>query len=278
MIEVQTGEDIRAEDHNDLVRGLQRITYVEGPRPANVTPFPHPWKTRVEAGDKPGTWRVTMLAGFVNDIEATVAYLKLDDPRGWKKPDAYPTSRIVGDICERSWREPEDAPFLALDTAKDFVPVADTARPQAFRTADAWEKDLLVASVYLYSRPVWAFLGHVLPARYRTWAGRKPARPAFPFGVRELARVYVLRGKEPDDQQAFVKQVEFWDLAAEPVEPVKLLPDYKPIGGGFSGIGFGFADAAIGGYNIVADSLTQQVNAALENIAAGTSSVEFWTV
>jgi len=277
--EVQVGDIIRAEDHNDLVRGLQQITYVEGPLPAAALPYPHPWKTRVTVGTKVGTWRVTMLPGYVNDNEATVGYLKTDDVRGWKMPETYPVSRISGTVCERSWREKDQPPFLALDTETDFSAVADGARPQAFRTADAWEKDLVVASVYLYSRPTWAFAGHVLPARYRTWAGRLPVRPAFPFGVRELARVYVLKGTAPDDQQAFVKQMEFWDLAAETVEPVKLLPYYVPTGGSLDAIGASVGIGLIGSALDAGGSmLTDSINAAFANIATETSSVEFWTV
>ena len=274
-----TGDDIRAEDHNDLVRGLQQITYVEGLPPADVLPFPHPWKTRVEVGTKVGTWRVTMLPGYVNDNEATVAYLKVDDARGWTTPDDFPEARTVGGVCERSWREKDQPPFLALDTETDFIAVADGERPQAFRTADAWEKDLVVASVYLYSRPAWAFAGRVMTARYRTWAGRLPVRPVFPFGVRELARVYVLKGTAPDDQQAFVKQLEFWDLESAPVEPVKLLPDYVPSGGSLDAIGASVGIGMIGSaLDAVGSMLTDSINAALANIATETSSVEFWTV
>lgn len=279
MTEVGTGDEIRAEDHNALVRGLAGITYVEGQKPTGVIPYPHPWKTRVQAGDEPGSWRVRMLAGYVNDVEATVAYLQTGDQRGWKMPDDFPASRRIGEICERSWREQgEQAPVLMLHTKSDFIPVGDDARPSAFRTEEAWKKELLVASVYVYARPLGVFMARVLPARYRTWAGKLP-RAAYPHGVRELAKVYVLRGEDERDQLAFVKQEEFWDLAAEPVDPIKLLPDYVPYpGGSMGGIGLGFGDAALAGFNIVADSVTKQVNAALENIAAATASVEFWSV
>ncbi len=284
MNEVHIDDDIRAEDHNALARGLRGITYVEGPRPDAAAPYPHPWRTRVVADEsgEAGKWKVTMVAGFVNDVEASVAYLKAGDPRGWEMPDGYPASRISGEVCERSWREadgPEAHPYLALDTEEDFVAVADAARPQAFRTAEAWEKDLLVASVYLSARPRGIFMTRRIPARYRTWAGKMPSRtPSSMLATRELAKVYVLKGDDPADQQAFVKQEEFWDLAAAGVEPVKLLPDYKPIGGSFGGIGLGFADAALGGYNMMGDAITDQVNAALAQIGWQTNSVEFWSV
>ena len=269
---------ISAEKHNALVAAVRSITPLEGSRVLAPVPYNHPWRTHCVAGDKPGTWQVSMVAGFVNDLEATVGYLKTDDARGWKMPENYPTSRISGTICDRSWRETDQPPFLALDTETDFVAVADAARPQAFRTEAAWKKELLVASVYLYSRPTWAFAGHVLTARYRTWAGRLPVRPAFPFGVRELARVYVLKGTAPTDQEASVHQLEFWDLAAETVEPVKLLPDYVPTGGSLDAIGASVGLGMIGSaLDAVGSMLTDSINAALANIATETSSVEFWT-
>ncbi len=277
-----SGDDVTAADHNDLVNELRRRTLVEGPRTASAAPYPHPWRTRVVADEsgQSGKWRATMVAGFVNDVEASVAYLKTGDPRDWTMPDDYPASRIVGDVCERSWRESgEAAPFISLDTEEDFIAVADAGRPQAFRTADAWEKELLVASVYLYARPRGIFMARTLPARYRTWAGKMPSRIASStLATRELAKIYVLRGSDPTDQQAFVKQEEFWDLFAAGVEPVKLLPDYKPIDGSFGGIGLGFADAALGTFNFFGDFITDQVNAALAQIGWQTNSVEFWTV
>jgi len=273
---------ISAEKHNGVVDEIRSRTPLEGPRTASAAPYPHPWRTRCVADEsgQPGKWRVTIVAGFVNDVEASVAYFKVGDPRGWTMPEDYPASRISGDICERSWRESgEEAPVLLLDTEVDFSTVADAARPQAFRTADAWEKDLLVASVYLYARPRGIFMSRPLPARYRTWAGKMPSTAtSSTLATRELARIYVLRGSDPTDQQAFVKQMEFWDLAAAGVEPVKLLPDFKPIGSGIGGMGLGFADAALGAYNFFGDFITDQVNAALAQIGWQTNSVEFWSV
>jgi hypothetical protein len=277
LVETGVGDPIRAEDHNELVRGLREITFQEGFMSVRPRPMPHPWKTRVEAGAKEGEWRVTMLRGYVNDIEATVAYALVDDPRGWTKPDTFPEARIKSGIAERSWREPKDAPWLLLRQPEDFVTVADGARPRAFRTKEAWEKTLLAASVYLYSRPAWAFPGRTLPARYRTWAGRMPQKPLYPFGVRELATVYILQGEEPGDVESFVQQKEFWDLAAEPVDPIKLLPAYVPLPGGFA-IGGGLLDAGLAGFNAVAESMTAQINAALANISGEIATVEWWSV
>jgi len=271
MIETAPGDAIRAEDHNDLVRGLRTITYVEGFKSSRLTPFPHPWQCRIESGSRSGLWKVSMRRGFVNDLEATVAYQAVDDPRGWTKPENFPASRTHGGTCDRSWSERDQPPFLLLDTDRDFVTVADAARPPYFRTESAWEKDLLVASVYLYARVAGA------PPRYRTWAGRMArAVTSDILGVRELAKIYVLRDGE--DQQASVKQLEFWDLCAQGVQPVKLLPDAAHIPDAFAGFGLGLAAGAVAAFNATSDALTQAINLALGNIQSQTASVEWWSV
>lgn len=275
---VLPGDEIRAADRNALLEEMKARTPREGPRPAAPSP-PHPWKCRLEPAELPRRWKVRMKAGFVDDREVPVAYLAENDPRGWKKPDTFPAARLHGGVCERSWREKEDPPYLLLDLKKDFLPVGDAARPPFFMTADAWKKDLSMASVYLCARPLGLIAGRVLPARHRTWAGKMPSPlTAFPYGIRQLARVYVLSGKEESDAQAFVEQREFYDLHTAAVEPVKLLPDYQPINTSFGGIGFGFADAALAGFNIINDSLIRQVNEALSNLQVGSSTVEMWSV
>lgn len=271
-------DPIRAAHRNELLSAMRERTPREGPRPAATLPS-HPWKCRVEAGDKPRQWKIRMKAGFVDDREVPVAYLAEADPRGWQKPDTFPAARLHGGVCERSWREKVDPPYLLLDFNRDFLPVTDSARPPFFMTASAWERDLFMASVYLTARPVNLIAGRVLPARHRTWAGKMPsAMTAYPYGILQLARVYVLTGKEETDAQAFIQQREFYDLHTAPVEPITLLPDYQPINTSFGGIGLGLADGALAGFNIVSDAMTRQVNEALANMQATTSSVEMWSV
>jgi hypothetical protein len=101
------------------------------------------------------------------------------------------------------------------------------------------------------------------------------------LATRELARIYVLRGSEPTDQQAYVKQLEFWDLFAAGVEPVKLLPDYAPqeTGGTLDALGLIVGIGMIGSaLDAVGSMLTAALNTALANLATETSSVEFWSV
>lgn len=279
MRTVEPSEPIRAEDRNDLVRALRARTPRQGALPRTIMPVKHPWRCTLQSGALPRQWRLTMKSGFVDDVEATVAYLAENDPRGWKMPENFPASRIHHGVCERSWREKLDAPYLSLDLSRDFLPVPDAARPAFFMTEAAWEKDLWMASVFLCARPINLIAGRTLPPRHRTWAGKMPsAFTAYPYGIRELARVYVLAGSSPEDAEAHLQHREFYDLHTAAVEPVSLLPDYKPINTNFGGIGLGFADAALDGFNIVADSLTRQVNEALQNLRAGSSTVEMWSV
>lgn len=279
MRTVNPGDAIRAEDRNEMIRALRAATPQEGPRPLASSASPHPWKCSVETAATPGQWRVRLQAGFVDDKEASVAYLAENDPRGWKMPYTFAAARLHAGVCERSWREKNDPPFLLVELSRDFSKVVDAARHPFFMTADAWEKDLYLASVFLCARPLNLIAGRVLPPRHRTWAGKMPsALTAYPYGIRELARLYVLSGSDPTDAEIFVQQREFYDLHSAPVEPVSLLPDYKPITTSFGGIGLGFADAALDAYNTMGAALTDQVNEALKNMQAATSTVEMWSV
>lgn len=269
------GEDILAEHYNALLAEAARAQVVEGPLPVSRGVDDHPWRVRVAAGPEEKTWTVRMTAGFVQDTEATVAYRRTDDPRGWEMPEGYPASKVIGDVVERSWREAQ-APELRLESERDFV--AATVRPRALRGAADIEKEVLRASVYVSTRLVGWLAGRTLPARFRTWAGRLPSASASAVrDVREIARLWLLRDAD-GGEEVRVEQLEYFDLWAAGVEPVKLLPDYRPLVGSFGGIGLGFADGALDAFNIGANMLTQAVNAALANIAADINSVEYWSV
>ena len=279
MNTVTPGEFPRAEDFNGLVEELRRITPTEGPLPATSAPFPHPWKCSVAPGAKPGEWKLSMRPGWVNDIEVGVAYLTENDPRQWQMPKDFPASRIHNGVAERSWRDPVDPPYILLTAAKDFTPVADGARPPAFCTEAAWLKNLSIARVFLSARPFGIINNRVVPSLYRTWAGTMPdPLTSYPYGIRELARIYLLSGPQPDDAQVFIQHREFWNLWAVPVDPITLFPSTNPINVSFGGYGFGLLDGGISGINIISDEMVNEVNAALANIGQSTSSVEFWSV
>ena len=226
MNDVQRYDAVTAERENAKLDAIRRLTPVVGPFPEPATPFPHPWACSVVAGAAQGQWRATLLAGWVNDVEAPVAYLTQGDARGWVMPADYPSSRIANGVAMRSWREKVDPPYLLLNQSSDFSAVPDGARPAFYQTADAWTKDLLVASVYLSARPWNLFSGRILPAQYRTWAGKLPTLPTYPYGIFELARIYLLVGDQPGDVTPGVEQVEYWDLQCAPVDPVTVIPDY----------------------------------------------------
>lgn len=276
MVVAAMNHPVAAQDHNDLVNGLRGITYVMGHRSEAVLPLPHPWRTRVSAMEEPGKWRVTMLAGFVNDVEATVAYLTQDDPRGWTAPAGYPW--VSGGVADRSWREVEDAPFLVVDEERDFTRVAHAARPGAFRTEEAMAKELLVASVFVSARLAGLIAGRMAVPRYRTWAGRFPSFAGRDvLGVREVARIYVLRDEE-GVAEGHVQQREFYDLVAQGVEPVKLLPGAAHIPDVFGGFGLGLAAGGVAAFNASSDAILTIVNGALGNLQDQTSTVEWWSV
>ncbi len=203
-----------------------------------------------------------MSTGYVNDLEATVAYLTEGDPRGWTMPKDYPPSRIKGGIANRLWRETDQPPYLLLTSGVDFTPVADSARPDIYQNEAAWKKKLSVATIYLCALPL-KLSGRQTPTSYRTWGGRIPSQNPYPYGLRHLARVYLLEGEKPGDASATVEQLEFWPFQCAPVEPIKLLPDYQPIG-----------DPTV---DLFGSLFNQQINEALANNAQAASTVEFWT-
>lgn len=265
---VQPGDPITAEDRNALLDDIRRITPVETPLPKASTSFSHPWQCGVDQGSKAGQWNVTMRPGWVNDTEARVAYLTDGDPRGWNMPANYPAALIQNGIAERSWRETDQPPFLLL-ADDDFSPVADSARPPCYQTAEAWTKSLTMASVFVCALPIQIVGNRIVKPMYRTWAGKIPSQDPFPYGLREVARVYLLTGQSAGDVAADVLQLEFWNLACVPVDPVTLLPNYQPTGDGMM-------DSILGSSALIGQSLTDSINEALANIGQSTSSVEFW--
>lgn len=257
---------IRAEHHNSLVEEIRRITPIEGPLPPAQPSFRSPWQCSVVAGEVQGTWKVTLLAGFVNDAEAFIPYLEHGDARGWKKPIDFPTSLTHDGLCERSWRESIDPPYMPL-TLADAQLILNDGKSKVYH-----------AHVFLCALPISLVAGRVVPSLYRTFVGQLPTRSAYPYGLRELATITLTESLEDGTVTTSVNQREFSDLAAAPVEPVRLLPDYQPVEGSFGILGFGYADQFLQGSNIINDSLVNQINEALRNLQAGTSSVEFWSV
>jgi len=260
---------------------IAAITPRENLPPRRRPAMPCKWQCSVGAGATQGDYRVFIRSGLINDSEPTIAYLTEHDDRGWVMPKDYPKARISQGIAERSLREPLDPPYLLVSSDQDFVSVPDGSRPLTFQTKEAWAKGLLSCSIYLSARKVSIINNRIVPTQYRLWAGQMPSTPTYPYGERELARLYLLQGTKPDDQQIFILQLEFHDLMSAPVDPVTLLPDYQPINladlGAGAFLGLGLAAGAVTGINIVEQELTNEVNQALQNLTSA-STVEFWTV
>jgi hypothetical protein len=169
-----------------------------GINPLTGDPYFSAW---VFQHDKPDQrrWRIDVGEGCVNSQPAVIEYLRRDDPRGWQMPAGYlpfnPIKKILGEaypfVDRPMWEDPR--PFVLVTTPdpeneKDlggFIRTPDQRRPQFFRTADMWEKDLYQASVWV-SVSFW----HADPAldlvrkseaprrlqRWRVFAGRFPTK------------------------------------------------------------------------------------------------------
>jgi len=276
------GDLITADGHNALLEDIGSLSVRQNRPPRPPRPQTHAWQCSVGAGATQGDCRVFIRTGLINDNEPTIAYLTEHDDRGWVMPKDYPKTRISNGIAERSLREPLDPPYLLVSSDQDFVAVPDASRPLTFQTTEAWAKDLLSCSITLSARKVSIINNRIVPTQYRLWAGQMPSTPTYPYGERDLARLYLLQGKKPEDQQLFIHQLEFHDLMSAPVDPVTLLPDYQPLDladlGAGAFLGLGLVAGAVSGINIVEQELTNQVNQALMNLQTSASSVEFWTV
>ena len=257
---------IRAEHHNSLVEGIRRITPNEGPLPPAQAVIHYPWECSIAAGTLPNTWKVSLLAGFINDAEASVAYLEEGDARGWIKPIDFPASRTHGGICERIWRESIDPPYMPLKLS-DAQLILNDGKHKVY-----------LAHVFLCALPISIVAGRIVPSLYRTFVGQLPTRSTYPYGLRELATITLTESLADGSVTISINQREFSDIACTPVDPVKLIPTYQPVSSDFGFLGLGLASVAVDGLNIVSDEMVNEIDQALQNLQAGASSVEFWSV
>lgn len=260
-------------------------------------------------GEKPDPrlWRIDVGTGCVNDEPATIEYFKSGDPRGWEMPQDYvpyaATAPVLGAdypfVDRPMWDDPR--PFLlvtapSLTVAEDlggFTKVADARRPDYFRTAEAWERDLYQASVWVAVSSWRADPSFDLvriretPKRLQRWrvfAGRFPTKAdAVRAGsAKELARLYLLRDRaQPERDEMEVRQMTYWNFRARTVEPVFALGAaleiaefgtlaVLPLGAGGLVLGTALLAAETALIAIEIDNL----NALLES--AGTT--EFWSM
>ena len=274
---VKPGQRIASEDRNALVDALKSTLLEESNFPPNPRDEPHPWKVFVDQAARTGPWKIYLRAGFVNDTEAFVPYLATGDARGWTMPEGFPSSRRHGRICDRSWRETKEQPFF-LASLDDMDAVPDGSRPDFFCTEQEWEKDLFVTSVWLSASPVKMLAGIPVPPFYRTFLGRFDSTPSYPYGTRELARIYASVTKERANVSLFVDQLEYYDLAVVAVEPARVLVDYNPVETDYGIIGGGFATSFADDVNATGKMLADQVNAATQAISSNNNTVEWWSL
>ncbi len=217
--------------------------------------LPHPWQTTIarwepEAGqavlsDPSRAWRVDVLPGCVNGGPGAALYALKDDPRGWVKPDDYKGGIATSNAAQilRPLHEPDDAPFLTLETpapASDFrqaygifAPVTDGARPPFFRAPEMWERSVMRAWVTVALRmpalptidltavdlanPLSVtepLVATVAPYQVRV---QRPVPLNFnqPVVNYPLAELFLTRSEDgkPENDEFYVRQLEYWDLA-----------------------------------------------------------------
>lgn len=255
-------------------------------------------------------WRIFVGMGCINDEPAAIQYLRTGDPRGWTMPRDYPPARKVAKLygpdypfVDRPLYETRARPHLLL-TAPDkagqdlggFELVKDAGRPLFFRTKKMWDREIYRAHVGVTITPFRAdpaslnlAAGGAVARRWRVFAGKLPVRVSGSgvnaLGSHELARLYLVRtpGK-PERDELHVQQRSYWSLHNRSAISQSLLElagalveatvafDLGVIGLGGAGLAVGVTALAIEA------ALVNLLLADLENIAAETSSLEFWSV
>lgn len=294
-----------------------------GINPLTGQPF---FSASVFQGSVPGSaaqpvYAVTVGEGCVNDFPASIEYLAQGDPRGWIMPDNYPRYQYLQKLYGQAypfvdrpmWDDGTGAPFLLLTApnanASDlggFIKTPDGLRPDFFRTADMWARDLYQASVMVTVTPFEADPAEVNLAisgprliRWRVLCGQIPSNTtgntnagsgATGIATQELARIYLVRTpNHPELDDTYVQQIVFWDLMAQSILDIPLL---EVIGlsaaaagaldlgllavaaGSGSGAGLAIATAMVG----LSAAVVQLVVTNVQQIIAATSGVAFWTV
>lgn len=223
--------------------------------PSEGRPLSHPWQTTIARwepdagqtalGDPLRAWRVDVRPGCVNGEPGAALYALKDDPRGWVKPENYKGGIATGNAAQilRPLYEPDDAPFLTLETPAPGTPtkpdgifafVADGGRPPFFRTAEMWERSLMRAWVTValrmpalppidlsavdLSKPLTVIEPLVATAAPYLVRLQRPVPLNFnqPIVNYPLAELFLTRSEDgkAENDEFYVRQLEFWDLAA----------------------------------------------------------------
>ncbi len=260
-----------------------------------------------EPPPSPRLWRVDVGTGSVNQTPATIEYRRTGDPRGWEMPEGYVPFEAVKNILGSAypfadrlmWEEPR--PFILVtapspDNPADlggFIKTSNVRRPPLFRTAEAWEKDLYQASVWV-SVGFWRadpsldlVRGKEAPrrlTRWRVFAGRFPnSSDSIRVGTaKELARLYLLRDPaHPENDEMHVQQRTYWNLIARTVEPVFGLGSALELAEAatLAVLPLGAGGLALGTALLAAEAaLTEILLENLNDVLASTAEIDLWSV
>jgi len=252
-VAVAAGSQISAARFNAAVDAIERLLNIGWNTRDDAADYPHPFRVSVSRmADDPRKWSVKILPGTVNDELVVFPDAALD-----RNPFASPTPFLTAIAPEG-------------DALHSFTAVGDAQRPELFRTAAMWERDLFVAHVVISAQPSHlAFYFPGLPQRlrrFRYFVGKRPpvtygaGSPA--GGIITIARLWLVREKndDPAADQLHVEQIVCRCLASTVVTPHFELPE-------FTELGIGFIDA-----------LRDIVQQNLDNTLADAASVEFWSV
>jgi hypothetical protein len=253
-------------------------------------------------------WRIYVGSGCVNDEIACIQYLRTGDPRGWQMPANYgpfqSLARLYGKdypFVDRPLYETSNPPHVLLtapDTGEQdlggFVALSPLQRPPFFRTAAMWELNLYRAAVLVNQAPFRSdpaslnlAIGGAQPIRWRIQAGKVPAQvsgagvSATSYAL--LARLYLTRKPgHPESDRLYIEQLCFWPLFSRSAINQSLLDLAGAVAQTAAGTDLAVLGLGVGGLILgegligIEEGLTNLLLSQLDDIAASTSSVEFW--
>lgn len=294
---------MNALDYNRRVAELQRHQPLRGIEDFGTGGVRHDFMVRARKQSL-REWVVTVSPGTVNDQMAAITYLRARDPRGWIMPEDHPQiplmRRLYGDdftIVDRLLTE-RPAPYLLLTTpdesgqdVADFRRVPDEARPAFFKSAAMWEKELLVAYVFVTAAPLRVSRAETLNGfpvatrarRFRIHAGPLPNRlqTVQVGGHREIARLFLERtpgAPEADRIHIPQPQATCWNLWTASVQPsLDFGHAFDPTPVPVFGIGGGIGDGIAAGFFGAIDAITAGVLGGIADLLDQAATTEYWS-
>lgn len=292
--------------------GEERIPQFDfGINPLTGKPYFDAWvfKKPGKSADK-RLYRVYVGSGCVNEEPAAIEYLTAGDPRAWTMSENYGPylrqQRMFGskpEFVDRPLWDGPERPYLHLTVPTvdgtemgGFARTADRRRPEMFRTAEMWERELYQASVYVTVSPfttepaaVSLRLGGARDRRWRVFCGQLPSEVSGAGAAKlascEIARIWLSR--EPgtlEGDELYVEQLEYWDLAAKtifnkPLLELVGLTAEAVVGVDLGLLAMGLTGVAVGAVLVgIEAGVVAIILANIEAIIAAVSQVGFWSV